>query len=247
MIRDAAAVVTVDPHIIEHALARIPIADHPPSHVIQNGYDEDDFRGVVPASLPACSIVHTGQLRRAPRPLWEGLSRAIRERPELHGRVHFWQVGFVDPRAVSDLQVPPEGVTVHCIPPVPQREAISYMLGADLLLVEEFGAIMPSKTFQYLRAGRPILALLESGGVIRDVLGNMPQAYLVSRDEPDRIGDIIASRPPASRDRPGEPSSVVLSYSRREIARRFAMVLDAASKERRTTAASPPTGERVGV
>ena len=66
MIRDAAAVVTVDPHIVEHALTRIPVADHPPCHVIQNGYDEDEFRGVVPASLPACSIVHTGQLRRAP-------------------------------------------------------------------------------------------------------------------------------------------------------------------------------------
>ena len=69
--------------------------------------------------------------------------------------MHFWQVGFVDPRAVNELQAPPEGVTVHCIPPVPQREAISYMLGADLLLVEEFGAIMPSKIFSiFARAGR---------------------------------------------------------------------------------------------
>ena len=82
--------------------------------------------------------------------------------------------------------------------------------------------------------------------MIRDVLGAMPQAYLVSRDEPDRIGDLIASRPPAPRDRPAEPNSVVVSYSRREIARRFAMVLDAASK-RRTATAGPARGELVGV
>jgi hypothetical protein len=230
MIRDAAAVVAVDPHIVEHALTRIPPADRPPCHVIQNGYDEEDFRGAMPAPLPAFSIVHTGQLRRAPQALWEGLSHAIRQRPELQGQVHFWQIGFVDPRAVDGLQAPPDGVMVHCVPPVPQREAISYMLGADLLLVEEFGAIMPSKIFQYLRAGRPTLALLESGGVIRAALGGMPQAYLMSREEPGRIGDLVASLASAPRARPSEPGQGVQRYSRREIARRFASVLDAAAK-----------------
>jgi hypothetical protein len=49
------------------------------------------------------------------------------------------------------------------------------MLGADLLLVDEFGPIMPSKTLQYLRASRPILAFLDGGGVIRDVLHTVPK------------------------------------------------------------------------
>ncbi len=59
---------------------------------------------------------------------------------------------------------------MHLVPPVPQREAIGYMLGADLLLLEEFGSVMPSKALQYLRAARPLLALLDAGGVIRDLL-----------------------------------------------------------------------------
>ena len=33
---------------------------------------------------------------------------------------------------------------------------------------------MPSKTLQYLRAARPLQALLEQGGVIREVLRGMP-------------------------------------------------------------------------
>jgi glycosyltransferase involved in cell wall biosynthesis len=230
MIRGAAAVVTVDPHLIEHALARILPADRPPVHVIQNGYDEDDFRGAVPAELPPFSIVHTGQLRRSPRPLWEALSHALRERPELRGHVHFWQVGSVDPRAMSELETPPAGVTVHHIPPIPQREAISYMLGADLLLVDEFGSIMPSKTLQYLRASRPILAFLDAGGVIRDVLQTLPQAYLVGRHEAARVGALIAALASGSRPVHGEPSDAVAAYSRREIARRFAAVLDSLMK-----------------
>lgn len=225
MIRDAAAIIAVDPRMVEHALARSAPGDRPPLSIIQNGYDEDDFEGTLAAELPRFSIVHAGQLRRAPRPLWEALSQAIRERPELRGRVHLWQIGFVDPRAIPELERPPEGVTVHHIPPVSQREAIGYMLGADLLLVEEFGSTMPSKTLQYLRAGRPILAFLEAGGVIRDVLEGMPDAHLVGRDEAARAGTLIATLASEPR-RYSEPGEAVAAYSRREIARRFAAVLD---------------------
>jgi glycosyltransferase involved in cell wall biosynthesis len=228
MIRGAAAVVAVDAHIVEHAFARIAPADRPPCHVIQNGYDEDDFRGVLPAELPRFSIVHTGQLRRSPRPLWDALSHTLRERPALHGRLHFWQIGFVESCATTDLEAPPPGVTVHHVPPVPQREAVSYMLGADLLLVEEFESIMPSKTLQYLRAGRPILALLDAGGVIREVLQAAPRGYLVGRDEPGRAGALIAGLVSEPRGGSSTPTDAVAAYSRREIARRFAAVLDEA-------------------
>jgi len=228
MIRGAAAVVTVDPCIVEHALARIAPAARPPLHVIQNGYDEEDFLSAVPADLPPFSIVHTGQLRRSPRPLWQALAHTMRERPELRGRMHLWQIGFVDPSASHELEAPPEGVTVHQVPPIPQREAVSYMLGADLLLVEEFGPIMPSKTLQYLRASRPILAFLDEGGAIREVLRAAPEAYLVARDEVERAGSLIAALATGPRPRCVEPGDAVAAYSRREVARRFAAVLDAA-------------------
>jgi hypothetical protein len=228
MIRGAAAVIAVDAHIVEHAFNRIAPADRPPCHVIQNGYDEEDFSGVLPADLPPFSIVHTGQLRRSPRPLWEALSHTLRERPDLRGRLHLWQIGFVESSATADLEAPPPGVTVHHVPPVPQREAISYMLGADLLLVEEFESIMPSKTLQYLRASRPILAFLDAGGVIREVLRAASRAYPVGRDEAARAGALIARLASEPRGGPSEPTEGVAAYSRREIARRFAAVLDQA-------------------
>jgi hypothetical protein len=226
MIRDAGAVVAVDPHMVEHAFARLAPGDRPPLHVIENGYDEDDFRGALAAQLPAFSIVHTGRLRRSLRPLWDALAHAMRQRPELRGRLHVWQVGVVDP-GVSDLEAPPEGVTVHLVPPVPQREAIGYMLGADLLLLEEFESIMPSKALQYLRAARPLLALLDAGGVIRDLLQGMPDAHLVGRGDPARAGALIAGLAAGPRPAPRKPGDAVAAYSRREIARRYAAVLDA--------------------
>jgi glycosyl transferase family 4 len=228
MIRDAAAVVTVDAHLVDHAFARLTPAERPPLHVIQNGYDEDDFHGATPAELPSFSILHAGRLRRSPRPLWDALAHAMRERPELRGRLHLWQVGVADPGALADLQAPPEGVTVHLVPPVPQREAIGYMLGADLLLVEEFGSVMPSKALQYLRAGRPVLALLDAGGAIRDHLQGMPEAHLVDRADTAQAGTLIAALAAGPRPAPREPDAAVAAYSRREIAHRYAAVLDAA-------------------
>jgi glycosyltransferase involved in cell wall biosynthesis len=228
MIRGAAAVVAVQTSFVEHAMARIAPADRPPLYLIRNGYDEDDFREAVPAELPRFSIVHTGQLRRSPGPLWEALSHAMEERPELRGKVHLWQIGFVDARAIPALEAPPEGVTVHHIPWVSQRKAIGYMLAADLLLVEEFQGIMPSKTMQYLRASRPILAFLDEGRDICDVLQAAGEAYPVKRTEPERAGSLIAALASRPRAPSGEPSAAVAVYSRREIARRFAAVLDAA-------------------
>jgi hypothetical protein len=94
--------------------------------------------------------------------------------------------------------------------------------------MEEFESVMPSKALQYLRASRPLLALLDTGGLIRDVLQGMPQAHLVGRNEAAQVGALIAAVASAPRRRI-EPSEAVTAYSRREIARRFAAVLDAVS------------------
>ena len=61
MIRDAGAVVAVDARLVDHAFARLAPDDRPPLHIIQNGYDEDDFHDAMPAELP-------GVLDRAHRP-----------------------------------------------------------------------------------------------------------------------------------------------------------------------------------
>jgi glycosyltransferase involved in cell wall biosynthesis len=227
VLRDAAAVVSVDPRMVDHALERVAPAERPPFHVIPNGYDEDDFAGTTPTRLPAFSVVHTGQLRRSPRPVWEALAAARRALGPGAPEVHVWQIGFVDPRAAADLNDPPPGITVHHVPPVSQREAIGYMLGADLLLVEEFESVMPSKTLQYLRAARPLLALTEQGGVIRDVLDGMPETHLVHRDRAAAAGPWVAGMIARGRIAQREPAPSVAAFSRREIARRFAAVLDA--------------------
>jgi hypothetical protein len=106
------------------------------------------------------------------------------------------------------------------------------MMGADLLLVEEFRGVMPSKTLQYLRAGRPILGLLDGGAALREVLGAVPHAHLVELADVAGIEVVLERLATASRGGPALPSPGVAAYSRREIARRFAELLDAACTHR---------------
>jgi len=240
VLADAAAVVAVDYRMVAAPLARLPSSRRPPFHLIPNGYDEDDFAAARPRELPPFSIVHAGQLRRPPSTLWAALTRVLNDRPELRGHVHVWQIGFVDAAAAAELDGPPEGVVVHRVPPVPQREAIGYMLGADLLLVEEFRGVMPSKTLQYLRAGRPILGLLDGRGALEEVLRAVPHAHLTDLDDVDRTAAVLGQLVAAPRGEPIPPSPDVLVYSRREIARRFAELLEVACAHGSRQAASDP-------
>jgi hypothetical protein len=102
------------------------------------------------------------------------------------------------------------------------------MLGADLLLVEEYRGIMPSKTLQYLRAGRPILGLLDEGRLIREVLGDAPEGHAVRREDKERAGGIVALLAGRPRGAPRPPDAAVAAYSRREVAARYASLLDTA-------------------
>jgi hypothetical protein len=64
--------------------------------------------------------------------------------------------------------------------------------------------------------------------VIREVLQAAPRGYLVGRDEPGRAGALIAGLVSEPRGGSSTPTDAVAAYSRREIARRFAAVLDEA-------------------
>lgn len=139
----------------------------PPIKIISNGYDDSDFKNCVQKKLPAWSIVHTGNLNsyRSLKPIWDIINDVFLNNPELKGDLHFWQIGTIDSVVEKELSEPPEGLIVHYRPPVTMKEAIEYMLGANILLA--YSAIndknTPGKIYQYMRANRPILAICEEG------------------------------------------------------------------------------------
>jgi glycosyltransferase involved in cell wall biosynthesis len=144
-------------------------------HRLDNGFDEEDFAGLprTPPSPPRArlTLVHSGTLypsERDPTQLFAALSRLRRD-----GRIGPESFRLVL-RATGDdafytRMLAEAGLTdlVELAPPIDHRAAIAEMLAADGLLLLQASNCdeqIPAKVYEYLRAGRPIVALTTRSG-----------------------------------------------------------------------------------
>ncbi|MBI1764836.1 MAG: glycosyltransferase [Acidobacteria bacterium] len=132
-------------------------------------------------------LVHAGELYagRDPRPLLDAVAQWNRCAPQ--GRrmlsVHFVgktsQCGFDLATEIKDRRLP-EFVTLHG--QIPYADAISMMQAADILvLLDSPGRTIgvPAKVYEYLGAGRPILAFAERESDTAQVLRQSGAAHCV--------------------------------------------------------------------
>ncbi len=172
ILRQASRVTVTAEATRDDYLARYAELPREKVQVITNGYDEEDFAGLSEV-LPArdtMQVLHAGQLNpeRPARPFLLGLQRFLSRTPHARGRL---RVRFLGPCYAGDLAaarqlalsdvVTFEAGRTH-------REIVSELLRSHLLLLmeqdsERGGLILPGKIFEYLRAERPILALLPPG------------------------------------------------------------------------------------
>lgn len=147
--------------------------------LLENGYDEDSFLGLGhPAQGEArrshggpLTLLHSGIVypsERDPTALFEAmgrLARAGRIQPgdfviRFRAAVH---EDLLDSLAKQHRVEP----FVEICPPVPYQDALREMVEADALLVLQGMNVnrqVPAKVYEYLRAGRPIIALTDPAG-----------------------------------------------------------------------------------
>ncbi len=149
-------------------------------HVIENGYDEKSFTGLVPAHRPPVApfvLLHSGLMyprERSP----VGLFRAVRQMSDQDGLTPTQlQLRFRAPVHAAEISAAAAeaGVAgfVDLQPPVPYRQALQEMLDADALLLiqgRQYNDQVPAKLYEYLRAARPILALVHPEGATAEAL-----------------------------------------------------------------------------
>lgn len=176
-LRAADAVVTVTPSWRDRLAAQRPGGSS--TAFIPNGYDEDDFAGLVaPAAAPRrFTLVHTGTFYgpRSPAPLLDGVARYLESAapggspPRLGLRLVGPMGGrFADTVAAFERRHP--GV-LETVDYRPHREALTELMGADALVLVVGGGRgdavrgwLPGKIFEYLRAGKPVLTLGDPAG-----------------------------------------------------------------------------------
>jgi glycosyltransferase involved in cell wall biosynthesis len=171
--------------------------------VIENGYDEDGFAGSAvppPATGPRrLTLVHSGVLYQNGRDPSDFL-RAIAMLKD-QGRVNAARLRVVlrapgNAAETSELVVQHGvGDVVEVAPPVPYREALAEMLEADGLMVFQgtpFNTQVPAKIYEYFRAGKPILGLVDTRGETARVLRAAGFPSLANMDRPEEISTVLA-------------------------------------------------------
>ena len=204
-VEHASRLIFVTESAAELYLKRYSALDRDRCLVIPNGYDERDFQGLAtrPHSTATVSrqlrLVHAGLIypeERDPRPLFRSLSRLKQE-----GRVSA-ETLRIDLRASGSdayyadvLRALDVEDIVHLLPPIPYRQVLQECLDADGLLLLQGASCnhqIPAKTYEYLRAARPVLALTSDAGDTAELLRKTGGATLADLEDE---ADITATLP----------------------------------------------------
>jgi glycosyltransferase involved in cell wall biosynthesis len=209
--------------------------------VIPNGYDESDFSDVPELTPPASPIqvTHTGLVDssyRSPRPFLEGLARLV-ERGEIplnQIRVEF--IGDSPYLYSSDFRemVARLGLSgvVDLVGRVSYAESIARQARSHVLLLLQCGSdtrtLIPAKAFEYLRVGRPILAIVPPSASA-ELFAEVGGAEVVDPEDPEGIEEAFRVLFAAARAGHWKSSlrlGSLKKYSRRALTIRLAEELD---------------------
>ena len=172
--------------------------------VIENGYDEESFAGSVAAPVlrvePSAPVVllHSGIVypsERDPSKLFEALGSLMREgvlRPNSL-RIRF-RASEHDGLLTDLADRHKVGGLIEICPAVGYREALAEMQSVDALLVMQAANCnyqIPAKIYEYLRAGRPILALTDPAGDTAGVLKSSGVGSICRLDSAAEIRELL--------------------------------------------------------
>ena len=163
-----------------------------PVRTIANGCDFDDFGGLEYVPATRFRITHAGSFfgKRDPRPFLQAL--------------HDSGVDVVA-RFVGDFRAPDcewaaslgLGDRLELIPYVPRAESLRLQRDSEalLLLVPDAGGrgrgVLSGKVFEYLAAGRPILAVVPPDGAAAELVRETGAGVVVAPDDVDGIRDAL--------------------------------------------------------
>lgn len=194
----AAAMVFCTRGAAEIFLRRYPAIAADRIHVIPNGFDEGAFkRPAAPSAIPSAHIklVHSGVLYpgpdRDPSAFLQAVRGLLDTEPQWGDtlRIVLRASGHDDTFQPLIDRLGLAG-WVELAPPRPYREALDEMLAAGGLLIFQghpSNPAIPAKLYEYFRAMRPILAMVDDDGDTAALLRREAVGTLVPIDDPAAI------------------------------------------------------------
>src|SRR5687768_13067457 len=191
VVRRCDCLLVTTPYLKQEFLSRYPELPADKIHVIYNGYDESDFSesGLAPRS-DLFEIIHAGLVTREfrnPLPLLETVAGLIAEGSLPRNQVKITLLGgdwwVASPEFTSEIKRLGLDGVVSVEGRVSHQESLRRLAEAAVLLVlqasEDTHSLIPAKAFEYLRIGRPILALTLEGATA-DLIKDREHCFVVN-------------------------------------------------------------------
>jgi len=169
--------------------------------VIENGFDEEDFMNIQhsPCSnRPPFRMIHAGlldPLERDPIPFFRAIKQLVANEDFAPDEILVELRAPLNERSyketVSELGL---GDVIHICPRLPHHEILRKMAEAHILLLFQGPSCnnqIPAKVYEYLRIGRPIVALTPEGSDTANLIRQTDAGIVVPPDEPDTIASSI--------------------------------------------------------
>ena len=237
----------VEKRALAHADALVTVSDewaarlrkrygNKPAFSIPNGYDPDDFAQPAPPLTERFTITHTGRLyagHRDPTPLLRAIRELIDEgrlpadqlRLRFYGPLEPWLLPVVRSCKLEDLTEVSDSV--------PREHALKLQRESQLLLLLAWDDLRETgwhtaKLYEYLGSKRPILAVGGAPGALTQVLRQTQAGVHVQSDRELKDFILAAYAEFAAKGQVsyrGEANAFA-PYTHREMARKFAEVLD---------------------
>jgi glycosyltransferase involved in cell wall biosynthesis len=247
VLREADRVVVTSESTREDFCALVPGIEGSKVITITNGFDEDDFASAEtwlagadadcgPKPLLDCPVLHAGQLNPE-RPLDAYLAglRLFLERSDAPTRsaAHTLFLGGHYDADVVRVRESGLAESVVFAPSRPHRESVGALLSARVLLLLEQdsprgGLILPGKIFEYLRSGRPILAVVPVDGAAARLVRDLDAGFVADPKRPEMIAEGLG-RLLSGVDAFVADTGRIAAFERRRLTQRLAGELDAIS------------------
>ncbi len=218
--------------------------------LIHNGYDEEEFKDVSPHIFNQFTIVYTGHFKKticSPHHFFAALNLLFQERTDLKTKIKTTFIGgrfpFVE-RLVKQYNL--DGC-VQMLGYLEHKEALSYICGASVLFLltnetKDTGKpfqgkdVIPAKFYEYLRARRPILALVPQDSDCARIIQDTRSGVVIEPTDYQKAKRVILDM--YEKYKKGQlglesNDSLIQQYERKVLTGRLAEIFDNLLSERR--------------
>lgn len=222
-------VITIAPYHVD----RLEVLSGRKVDLITNGFDVEDFEGIVKSRTEKFTIRHVGIVDelRDPKPVMQAMKELCVSDSDFASQVQIEFIGKVNTSfkqfVKEDSQL---SAITHFIDQIPHEQLLTLYGTTDLqLLVLAHTAIapgnLPGKFFEYLASGKPILGIGTVRGDAADVLRQTNAGVICERADLSGIKSGLLAYYKTWQNRVEAKSSGIESYSRKHLTDRLIEVL----------------------